>query len=161
MELWHSQKSSFPKSLVLSKEVLCPYALLSSLSQKVIVSDLVFPQVAVCMNNSQPYVEQNSSYVYPDYAQWAAGTRSVNLLAPTAVSKDIRLYFGSTTPAAAVSTATSTAVVTSITSSAGVGSSTSSSAKASSTSSKPSAGERVKVGSIGSLVLLALTAFLV
>ncbi|GAA5890788.1 hypothetical protein JCM6882_000664 [Rhodosporidiobolus microsporus] len=41
--------------------------------------------VAVCMNNTEPYLEQGS-YVYPNYAQWMAGTRSVSLAAPSAVS---------------------------------------------------------------------------
>ncbi|BGO99613.1 Chitin deacetylase [Rhodotorula toruloides] len=46
--------------------------------------------VAVCMNNTEPYVEQGS-YVYPNYAQWASGTRSVSLAAPTAAPNSGRL----------------------------------------------------------------------
>ncbi|GEM08101.1 chitin deacetylase, carbohydrate esterase family 4 protein [Rhodotorula toruloides] len=46
--------------------------------------------VAVCMNNTEPYVEQGS-YVYPNYAQWASGTRSIQLAAPTAAPNSGRL----------------------------------------------------------------------
>ena len=46
-------------------------------------------QVAVCMNNTQPYVE--SGFTYPNYVEWQAGTRTVSLLAPTAVRTDILL----------------------------------------------------------------------
>ncbi|GAA5845727.1 hypothetical protein JCM3766R1_001151 [Sporobolomyces carnicolor] len=45
--------------------------------------------VAVCYNNTQPYVEKE--YTYPDFAQWASGTTSVSLAAPTAVSTDASL----------------------------------------------------------------------
>lgn len=41
-------------------------------------------------SNTEPYVEQGS-YVYPNYAQWAAGTRSVSLAAPTAAPNSGRL----------------------------------------------------------------------
>jgi len=39
--------------------------------------------VSVCQNNTQPYVETN--FTYPTFAQWAAGTRTVQLQAPTAI----------------------------------------------------------------------------
>lgn len=39
--------------------------------------------VAVCLNNSQPYVE-GSAYTYPNFAQWAAGQRNATLAAPSA-----------------------------------------------------------------------------
>lgn len=42
--------------------------------------------IAVCTNNSQPYLEQNSTYVYPNYEQWSNGTRTILLAGPTAVS---------------------------------------------------------------------------
>ncbi|GAA5868575.1 hypothetical protein JCM1840_005494 [Sporobolomyces johnsonii] len=42
--------------------------------------------VAVCNNNTQPYLE--TGYTYPNFAQWAAGTTSISLAAPTAVSTD-------------------------------------------------------------------------
>lgn len=41
--------------------------------------------IAVCTNNSQPYLEQNSTYVYPNYEQWINGTRTISLAGPTAV----------------------------------------------------------------------------
>ncbi|KAI5477440.1 chitin deacetylase, carbohydrate esterase family 4 protein [Pseudohyphozyma bogoriensis] len=47
--------------------------------------------IAVCNNNTQPYVEQDNQYVYPNYAQWMAGTRTVSLAAPTAVFTDVTL----------------------------------------------------------------------
>ncbi|KAK4700736.1 hypothetical protein P7C70_g5506, partial [Phenoliferia sp. Uapishka_3] len=53
--------------------------------------------IAVCMNQSQPYAESNGSYVYPNYSQWAAGTRTIQIASPTAVTKDVRLLFGSAT----------------------------------------------------------------
>ncbi|BGP25534.1 hypothetical protein JCM10295v2_004462 [Rhodotorula toruloides] len=40
--------------------------------------------------NTEPYVEQGS-YVYPNYAQWASGTRSIQLAAPTAAPNSGRL----------------------------------------------------------------------
>lgn len=49
-------------------------------------ADVSRSQVAVCMNNTEPYVEQGGQYVYPDYNQWMAGTTTVSLLAPTALS---------------------------------------------------------------------------
>ncbi|GAA6052100.1 hypothetical protein JCM3770_006631 [Rhodotorula araucariae] len=42
--------------------------------------------VAVCMNNTQPYVEA-AAYTYPNYAQWMAGARSISLTLPTAAGK--------------------------------------------------------------------------
>ncbi|BGP49163.1 hypothetical protein JCM10450v2_005046 [Rhodotorula kratochvilovae] len=42
--------------------------------------------VGVCMNNTQPYVE-TADYTYPNYAQWAAGTRTVSLAFPTATGQ--------------------------------------------------------------------------
>ncbi|KAI5474415.1 chitin deacetylase, carbohydrate esterase family 4 protein [Pseudohyphozyma bogoriensis] len=67
--------------------------------------------VAVCQNNTQPYIEQNNQYVYPNYAQWMAGTRTVSIAAPTAVSTDITLSFStaaSATGASGSATATGT-----------------------------------------------------
>ncbi|GAA6003972.1 hypothetical protein JCM10207_006492 [Rhodosporidiobolus poonsookiae] len=42
--------------------------------------------VGVCQNNTNPYVEDG--YTYPNFEQWAAGTTSISLAAPTAVSTD-------------------------------------------------------------------------
>ncbi|BGP18595.1 hypothetical protein JCM10213_004228 [Rhodosporidiobolus nylandii] len=42
--------------------------------------------VGVCQNNTNPYVE--SGYTYPNFAQYVAGTTSISLAAPTAVSTD-------------------------------------------------------------------------
>ncbi|GAA6043436.1 hypothetical protein JCM8097_002857 [Rhodosporidiobolus ruineniae] len=73
--------------------------------------------VAVCMNNTTPYVE-TADYVYPNYAQWAAGTRSVSLALPTAASTaggDLVLSVSSTavpTATSAISAAAQSAAVT-------------------------------------------------
>ncbi|GAA5898462.1 hypothetical protein JCM6882_007782 [Rhodosporidiobolus microsporus] len=42
--------------------------------------------VGVCQNNTNPYVEEG--YTYPNFEQWASGTTSISLAAPTAVSTD-------------------------------------------------------------------------
>ncbi|GAA5823195.1 hypothetical protein JCM11251_007520 [Rhodosporidiobolus azoricus] len=42
--------------------------------------------VGVCQNNTKPYVEDG--YTYPNFEQWASGTTSISLAAPTAVSTD-------------------------------------------------------------------------
>ncbi|GAA5939614.1 hypothetical protein JCM1841_000025 [Sporobolomyces salmonicolor] len=58
--------------------------------------------VAVCMNNTEPYIE-TADYVYPNYAQWMSGTHSVSLATPTAAgTAGEELVFGSS-----VATATS------------------------------------------------------
>ncbi|KAL8280190.1 hypothetical protein RQP46_007520 [Phenoliferia psychrophenolica] len=44
--------------------------------------------MGVCMNVTEPYVEQGGKYVYPNAAQWAAGTRTINIQAPTAASSN-------------------------------------------------------------------------
>ena len=84
--------------------------------------------VGVCMNWTQPYGE-GSKYVYPNYAQWAAGTRSISLAEPTAYSSEI--------PLATSAVVTSSGVAASATASAASGSGTksSSSSKAKSASS--------------------------
>jgi hypothetical protein len=46
--------------------------------------------IAVCMNNSQPYLE-GSAFSYPNYAQWQAGTRSISIATASAVSSDLSL----------------------------------------------------------------------
>ncbi|KAM0756298.1 glycoside hydrolase/deacetylase [Meredithblackwellia eburnea MCA 4105] len=40
--------------------------------------------IAVCNNNTNPYVE--TGYTYPNFAQWTAGTTSISLATATAVS---------------------------------------------------------------------------
>ncbi|GAA6045281.1 hypothetical protein NBRC10513_007663 [Rhodotorula toruloides] len=45
--------------------------------------------VGVAYNNTQPYVEKE--YTYPNFSQYVAGTLSVSLAAPTAVSTDASL----------------------------------------------------------------------
>ncbi|KAM0751267.1 chitin deacetylase-like manno protein MP98 [Meredithblackwellia eburnea MCA 4105] len=47
--------------------------------------------VAVCRNDTQPYVE--TAYSYPNFVQWAAGTRTIAVPSPTAVGTDVRLNF--------------------------------------------------------------------
>lgn len=59
-------------------------------------------KVGVCMNNTMPYLEGNL-FVYPNYAQYIAGTRSITLAAPTAATKNLALTIvpgGVTTPTA-------------------------------------------------------------
>ncbi|GAA5993352.1 hypothetical protein JCM10908_001443 [Rhodotorula pacifica] len=62
--------------------------------------------VAVCSNNTRPYVE-TVDYVYPDHAQWAAGTRSAALLAPTASPVAALLFSPNPLPTSTTSTAPS------------------------------------------------------
>ncbi|GAA5885827.1 hypothetical protein JCM5296_000156 [Sporobolomyces johnsonii] len=110
--------------------------------------------VAVCMNNTEPYVE-TTDYVYPNYAQWMAGTHSVSLAAPTAMgTAGEELVFGSSvatatsSPARASTTqATSAAQATSGAQSAGVSTSTiaASAANAKSTTSTVTSGASEKV----------------
>ncbi|KAL8283466.1 hypothetical protein RQP46_005569 [Phenoliferia psychrophenolica] len=45
--------------------------------------------VGVCRNITKPYLEE--AFVYPNYVQYAAGTRSVSLAAPTAITKNVPL----------------------------------------------------------------------
>ncbi|BGO93650.1 hypothetical protein NBRC10512_002914 [Rhodotorula toruloides] len=45
--------------------------------------------IGVAYNNTQPYVEKE--YTYPNFSQYVAGTLSVSLAAPTAVSTDASL----------------------------------------------------------------------
>ncbi|KAI5481781.1 chitin deacetylase, carbohydrate esterase family 4 protein [Pseudohyphozyma bogoriensis] len=96
--------------------------------------------VAVCMNNTQPYVEQNNSYVYPNYAQWAAGTRTISLVSATAASTSISVPLsGISTASGAVATSTGAAVAAVTTSSASAAS-TGASVTASAASAAKTAG---------------------
>ncbi|KAG0663518.1 hypothetical protein C6P46_002414 [Rhodotorula mucilaginosa] len=45
--------------------------------------------VHVALNSTEPYVE--TGYTYPNFAQWTAGTTSITLASPTAVSSDVSL----------------------------------------------------------------------
>ncbi|GAA5876909.1 hypothetical protein JCM8547_006308 [Rhodosporidiobolus lusitaniae] len=65
--------------------------------------DYVVP-VGVCLNNTNPYSEDG--YTYPNFEQWAAGTTSISLLAPTAVSTDATLSIPLSTGASGSITAT-------------------------------------------------------
>ncbi|GAA5989724.1 hypothetical protein JCM11641_002183 [Rhodosporidiobolus odoratus] len=73
--------------------------------------------VAVCMNNTTPYIE--TSNVYPDYAQYMAGTVSVSLASPTArsspgtVQLDVSSSSSSSRDTTSASSAAATAVFTS------------------------------------------------
>lgn len=62
--------------------------------------------VAVCYNNTQPYVEKE--YTYPNFAQWASGTTSISLAAPTAVSSDAPLSIPLSTGISSGASVTST-----------------------------------------------------
>ncbi|GAA6018389.1 hypothetical protein JCM11491_005956 [Sporobolomyces phaffii] len=67
----------------------------------------VVAPVAVCYNNSQPYVEK-AGYTYPNFAQWTAGTTSISLAAPTAVSTDAALSIPLSTGISSGASVTST-----------------------------------------------------
>ncbi|KAG0661302.1 hypothetical protein C6P46_004073 [Rhodotorula mucilaginosa] len=81
--------------------------------------------VAVCSNNTRPYVE-TADYVYPDYAQWAAGTTTVSLASPTAGAVASLLFSPSPAPTSASSSATGASASATASSSATSASTTSS-----------------------------------
>ncbi|BGP56273.1 hypothetical protein JCM8202_001408 [Rhodotorula sphaerocarpa] len=64
--------------------------------------------IAVCQNNSRPYVE-TQDYVYPNYEQWQSGTHSVSLATPTAGAVKTLALSASSTPTSASSVASMTA----------------------------------------------------
>lgn len=49
--------------------------------------DFALVPIAVCNNNTNPYVE--AGYAYPDFAQWQAGTRTISLVSATAVASAV------------------------------------------------------------------------
>ncbi len=108
--------------------------------------------VGVCMNWTQPYSE-GSAYQYPNYAQWAAGTRSISLAAPTAYTSEIPLAMSSVVSSAGAASASATASGSSTKSSSkttksgssGVSTATSA-ADAASTSSTTSGANALKAG---------------
>ncbi|BGP42244.1 hypothetical protein JCM10450v2_006336 [Rhodotorula kratochvilovae] len=79
--------------------------------------------VGVAMNNTQPYVE--SGYTYPNFAQYIAGTTTMSLAAPTAVSTDASLSI----PLSTGATGSISATVAYASASASSGSGSSSSGK--------------------------------
>ncbi|KDE04459.1 hypothetical protein MVLG_05107 [Microbotryum lychnidis-dioicae p1A1 Lamole] len=118
--------------------------------------------VGVCLNNTQPYVE-GAQFVYPNYAQYVAGTVSVSLAAPTAVTVDVQLALSP----AATSAGSSTASAAGAASSGGIrtvsgassmstsraGSSTTSSSNPSPTSSSSTKSAASRTLSFGSVEL--------
>ncbi|GAA5835058.1 hypothetical protein JCM11251_000150 [Rhodosporidiobolus azoricus] len=120
--------------------------------------------VAVCRNNTQPYLEQ-SSYTYPNYAQWAVGTRSVSLAAPTAVSTaGQELSFATAglstvTGPAVMSSASSTAASSAATSAAAASGSASASGGAQASAARQSGSTKQNTsGAVGSAVVAPLVA---
>ncbi|GAA6006031.1 hypothetical protein JCM10207_007317 [Rhodosporidiobolus poonsookiae] len=106
--------------------------------------------VAVCMNNTTPYLETDK-YVYPDYAQWASGTRSVSLAAPTAVSAtgvEVSFAASSTTSAAGSSKTTAASAV-----STGASSSAQAQQQAAAQSSAAATSQKATSGAIGGAVV--------
>ncbi|GAA5880116.1 hypothetical protein JCM3774_004153 [Rhodotorula dairenensis] len=106
--------------------------------------------VAVCSNDTRPYVE-TGDYVYPDYAQWVAGTKSISLASATAGPVASLLFSPSPTPNSASASASSTTTRASSAVSAGeshVGVTTASGANAAETSSS-SSGDKVVHHSAG------------
>ncbi|ORY89646.1 hypothetical protein BCR35DRAFT_300045 [Leucosporidium creatinivorum] len=89
--------------------------------------------VGVCMNNTQPYLEQDNQYVYPNYAQWVAGTTSISLAAPTATTS---VSIGLSATATATSAGAYAVSKTEATGSAASAALSSASAKATASTSK-------------------------
>jgi len=89
--------------------------------------------VGVCHNWTQPYGE-GSEYVYPNYAQWVAGTHSISLAQPTAYSSEIPFA----TAAVVTSAGASGAAASATAAASGSGSSTKKASQA--TASASSAG---------------------
>jgi len=90
--------------------------------------------VGVCQNWTQPYGE-GSEYQYPNYAQWVAGTRSVTLIEPTAVSKEVAFATDAVVTSSGLPQGASTVAVTTTTAAASGASGTA--AAASRTASSP------------------------
>ncbi|GAA5897637.1 chitin deacetylase [Sporobolomyces salmoneus] len=107
--------------------------------------------VAVCYNNTQPYVEKQ--YTYPNFAQFASGTLTMSLAAPTAVSTDAPLSIPLSTGISSGASVTSTIGYQSALAS---GSSTSS--KDSSTAGRGVSLEGGMMGSFSAVVVGALGA---
>lgn len=100
--------------------------------------DLPLSQVAVCMNNTEPYVEQGGQYVYPDYEQWMSGTTTVSLLAPTALSTSQSLTLTAASSASKTTTTSQSSTATKAPSSSASASSSSSAGSSSSAQSSRS-----------------------
>lgn len=119
--------------------------------------------LAVCMNNTRPYVEQE--YVYPDYSQWSSGTTSISLPAPTALSTNAPLVLTvSSTSSSPTSSATSTSSGSAARGSSAARQSASTSASdaqsAVKASGKPTSGAGKVGASVGALVgAVALAVF--
>ncbi|SCV69663.1 BQ2448_1057 [Microbotryum intermedium] len=110
--------------------------------------------VGVCLNNTQPYVE-GSEYVYPNYAQYVAGTVSISLAAPTAVTVDVQLALSppATTAGASTVPASSGGIRTasgasSMTTSRGASATTTQASASASTTVKSGASRTMTVGGI-------------
>lgn len=103
--------------------------------------------VGVCQNWTQPYGE-GAEYQYPNYAQWAAGTRSITLALPTAAASEVPFATnavvtsvgadGAAPATGAASTASSAAATSSVASSAASSSATQAAASSGVSSSSSS-----------------------
>ncbi|GAA5926299.1 uncharacterized protein JCM15063_000240 [Sporobolomyces koalae] len=111
--------------------------------------------VAVCYNNSQPYVEKQ--YTYPNFAQYASGTTSISLASPTAVSTDGVLSIPLSTGISSgqsITSAISYQSAAAVTGAAGA----SGSAKGKSAAGRTASIDRGLVGAIGAVVFGAFGA---
>ncbi|BGP26463.1 chitin deacetylase, carbohydrate esterase family 4 protein [Rhodotorula toruloides] len=97
--------------------------------------------VGVALNNTQPYVEKE--FIYPNFAQYVAGTLSVSLVAPTAVSTDASLSLPLSSGAS--SSISATVMYASTTASGG-------SAANAQSSGKSAAGRNIESGVLGAVV---------
>ncbi|BGP17200.1 hypothetical protein JCM10213_006000 [Rhodosporidiobolus nylandii] len=122
--------------------------------------------VAVCMNNTEPYLE-TSDYVYPNYAQYVAGTHSISLAAPTAATRaggdEVEFAATSATATAAASSSSSSSAAasqstTSAATSTGAGSTASAAAQSLGTSNSTTSTSSAAPSSFFALPALALAA---
>ncbi|GAA5935124.1 uncharacterized protein JCM15063_003155 [Sporobolomyces koalae] len=117
--------------------------------------------VGVCRNISQPYVE-TADFVYPNYKQYMAGTRSITLAAPTANpgNGNELVFHPTTTSPLATATSSASQLAQSLAADPSHSSSTHSSAGAKSSSdSKKSSAAAIQVGSVLGAIVVAVSAF--
>ncbi len=110
--------------------------------------------VGTCMNWTEPYGE-GSAYQYPNYAQWQAGTRSISVAAPTAVSSAVSFASAAVVTSTGVASGAATTASTTKTkaSKSGATSAVSGAASAVATSNTTSGASGVQAG--GLLAVLA------
>ncbi|POY70082.1 hypothetical protein BMF94_6918 [Rhodotorula taiwanensis] len=123
--------------------------------------------VAMCLNNSRPYIEQED-YLYPNYEQWMSGTTSMSLAAPTAASIASLALSPTSVPTSSAAPSSATAAASGGAASSGARavvstSSRASGSHASSTASathKSGARARLAAGSTAIVATIAVAAYL-